>query len=975
MSTNKYFVELAEKWSKILLENRVYEADPDHNKPKFYITAAFMYPNGPIHIGHGRTYLVADIIARFKRIIGYNVLFPMGFHYTGTPIIAMAEAVSENDKDLIELFTTVYKVPKEVLDKMTDPLFMAKYFHEVSKEVMNLYGLSIDWRREFTTVDPEFKTFIYWQFEKLRKKGYIEIGSHPVGWCPRHEMPVGMHDTKGDVEPEVGEFIAIFFKDDEGTIYPTATLRPETVFGVTNIWVNPSARYVKIKLSDGSIWVVGLRAAERLKHQINFTVLEYISGEDILGKIVVNPITGERIPILPAKFVDDSFATGVVMSVPAHAPYDAIALEELKKDKKFTDVLKQISPRTIIEVESKKIANAYEALKKFNIVSQDERDKLDEATRYVYSLELREGIMARDLHIETPLIDNVKKFVEENISSKRVEEARENIKNYLLSSKRGELVYELLNKPVYCRCGTEIVVKLLKNQWFINYGDSEWKKKTKEALAGITIIPEESRPQFEATIDWLKKRACARTRGLGVPLPWESGWIIESLSDSTIYMAFYTVIHKIRKHGIPAEKLNKKFWDYVMLGLGSAESVSKNLDIPVEVVEDIRREFWYWYPLDFRVSGKDLIPNHLTFFIFNHIAIFPEQLQPKGIIANGWVLVKQQKMSKSARNIIPLRNIVEEYGPDIVRLLIALGAEVHQDENIDYDSMEKLCKHEYPQILMSIHDLAVKLYNEKDILRDEVSTIDSLFWNEFVYKVKKVVELLNNVKIREAGIMIFYDIKRLINEYIDLVKIPSKLILEVLRIWIPLISVYTPFIAEEIWSKTFKEGFASTYVIKIPREVDLKAVLALRYAEALVESIQNIVRATKRAAMNNITLYIASRDQQKLMRKVLELYRQNMKLGDIISSLSEQLGVGKRELVQIVKQLYDVVTNTLEELASLYTKLADIDELEIAKLAADYLSKVLGVRIDVYSVEDTAIPDKGGKKKSALPLRPGVYIE
>jgi leucyl-tRNA synthetase len=332
-------------------------------------------------------------------------------------------------------------------------------------------------------------------------------------------------------------------------------------------------------------------------------------------------------------------------------------------------------------------------------------------------------------------------------------------------------------------------------------------------------------------------------------------------------------------------------------------------------------------------------------------------------------------MSKSARNIIPLRNIVEEYGPDIVRLLIALGAEVHQDENIDYDSMEKLCKHEYPQILMSIHDLAVKLYNEKDILRDEVSTIDSLFWNEFVYKVKKVVELLNNVKIREAGIMIFYDIKRLINEYIDLVKIPSKLILEVLRIWIPLISVYTPFIAEEIWSKTFKEGFASTYVIKIPREVDLKAVLALRYAEALVESIQNIVRATKRAAMNNITLYIASRDQQKLMRKVLELYRQNMKLGDIISSLSEQLGVGKRELVQIVKQLYDVVTNTLEELASLYTKLADIDELEIAKLAADYLSKVLGVRIDVYSVEDTAIPDKGGKKKSALPLRPGVYIE
>ncbi|MEM1526082.1 MAG: leucine--tRNA ligase [Ignisphaera sp.] len=973
---NEYLVSLAEKWSGILFDNHIYEVDPDPSKPKFFITAAFMYPNGPIHIGHGRTYLVADVLARFKRITGHNVLFPMGFHYTGTPIIAMAESVAEKDKDLLELFTAVYNVPEEEIVKMVDPLHMARYFHNVSKEIMKLYGLSIDWRREFTTIDPEFKTFIHWQFEKLYENGYIEKGTHPVGWCPRHEMPVGMHDTKGDVEPEVGDFVAIFFRDAEGLIYPTATLRPETIFGVTNIWVNPSAKYAKVKFNDASTWVIGERSAERLKHQYDFSVIEYIDGEELVGRTVINPVTGEEIPILPAKFVDDSFATGIVMSVPAHAPYDAIALEELREDPKYTQIVKKIYPRIIIEVEGVKVANAYETLKKFEVKSQDDKEKLDEATRYVYSLELRSGFMAQDLHVISPLAtDKVRKYVEENISGKSVEIAREAIKNYILANNLGLTVYELLNKPVYCRCGAEVVVKLLKDQWFINYGNEEWKKKAKRVLANMVIVPEEARPHFEATIDWLKRRACARTRGLGVPLPWDSKWIIESLSDSTIYMAFYTVIHKIKRYGIPIEKLRKEFWDYVMLGKGDAKSISEILGIDMDILEDIRKELWYWYPLDFRVSGKDLIPNHLTFFIFNHIAIYPSELLPRGIIANGWVLIKQQKMSKSLRNIIPLNDIIRRYGSDVVRMLIALGAEVHQDENIDFNVMDKLCKHEYPQILISIHDLAVKLFNERTSLREDMNTLDKLFWNEFLYKANKIVKLLDNVKIREAGIMVFYDIRGLINKYLELVKVPNKIIIDALRIWIPLTSIYAPFMAEEIWSKTFGEGYASLHRISLPSEIDYQAIFALRYAETLAEAIQNIIRATKKTVINNVVIYVASKDRQNIMRKILDLYRRGLKLGDIMNALASELKIDRKEIVQVVKSMYDVATNIPEELVDLYTKLKDADELDIAKLASEYLSKVLNIKIEVYSVDDTKIPDKGGKKKLALPLRPGIYVE
>ncbi|MEM2528337.1 MAG: class I tRNA ligase family protein, partial [Ignisphaera sp.] len=142
MDINKYFVELAIKWNSKWLKERAFEANPDKDTKKFFITAAFMYPNGPIHIGHGRTYLIADIIARFKRLQGYNTLFPMGFHYTGTPIISMAEAIANGDRELIELFKDIYEVPESDIERMSDPLHLARYFHRISKETMCLFGLS-----------------------------------------------------------------------------------------------------------------------------------------------------------------------------------------------------------------------------------------------------------------------------------------------------------------------------------------------------------------------------------------------------------------------------------------------------------------------------------------------------------------------------------------------------------------------------------------------------------------------------------------------------------------------------------------------------------------------------------------------------------------------------------------------------------------------------------------------------------------
>jgi leucyl-tRNA synthetase len=322
----EFLKQIEQKWQRKWEEARIFEADPDKNRPKYFITVAYPYPNSPQHIGHGRTYTLADVHARYMRMRGYNVLLPMAFHYTGTPVLAMSKRLADKDKDLISDFVNVYKVPKEKLKEFTEPFNMARYFHEEIKAGMKEIGYSIDWRREFTTIDPHYNRFIEWQFQKLRQKDYISRGSHPVGWCPKDGNPVGQHDTRGDVEPDIGEFTLIKFRLDDWTL-PAATLRPETVFGVTNMWLNPEVDYVKVKV-DNEKWIISRESAQKLQFlNRKVTVLETFKGKELIGKEVENPANGQKILILPAEFVDPKNATGVVMSVPGHAPYDYVALE------------------------------------------------------------------------------------------------------------------------------------------------------------------------------------------------------------------------------------------------------------------------------------------------------------------------------------------------------------------------------------------------------------------------------------------------------------------------------------------------------------------------------------------------------------------------------------------------------------------------------------------------------------------------
>lgn len=623
---------IEEKWRKRWTDDKLFETDPQSHKRKYFLTVAYPYPNSPQHVGHGRTYTLADVHARYKRMNNYNVLFPMGFHYTGTPIVSMSQRIKSNDLELIQTFQQIYKIPDDIISNFKEPKKIASYFHQEIKQGMNEMGYSIDWRREFTTIDKGYSKFISWQFRNLKKKGLIVQGSHPVGWCPQDQNPVSQHDTVGDIEPDLIEYVLVKFKFEDQYVVPTATLRPETIFGVTNLWINPDIKYVIAQVNNEK-WIITKEAARKMEFlNASVTLISEINGSDLIGKSVFDEKRKQQVPIFPASFVDPNNGTGIVMSVPAHAPYDYQALVDLRKDdntlRKY-NITGNVVPIKIIQTDaypSNESSAAESIVNSYSIRDQND-PKLEEATNKLYSDEFHNGKVLPDI---------------DEIGNLSVIEARETIKTKIISQGIGTTMYELKN-AVKCRCGTTCVVKLLTNQWFINYGDENWKKLAYELIDKMEILPEEIRQEFTNVIDWLKERACARKSGMGTKLPWDNEWIIESLADSVIYMAYYLLSRHIsnnqdlqnNEEKVLADNLNDNFFDYVLLGKNDPDIVVKESKISIQLLEKIKNEFVYFYPVDSRHSGRDLVPNHLAFFIFNHAAIFPKDKWPKQIVVNG----------------------------------------------------------------------------------------------------------------------------------------------------------------------------------------------------------------------------------------------------------------------------------------------------------------------------------------------------
>jgi len=946
--------KIEQKWRVKWNEDKDFEADPNDKEKKF-ITVAYPYPNSPQHIGHGRTYTLADVHARYYRMKGFNVLFPMGFHYTGTPILGMAKRVEAGDAEIIDGLKNIYHVPESDIKSFVEPIKIADYFHEEIKSGMIEMGYSIDWRREFTTIDPVYQKFIEWQITTLREKNLIIQGSHPVGWCPKDQNPVSQHDTMGDVEPDFTEYILIKFKFGEYFI-PTATLRPETLFGVTNLWVNPGTVYKKVTV-DGEKWIVSAECARKLEFlDKKITYDGEISGSELVGQSVIVPHREESIPMLEASFVESFTGTGLVMSVPAHAPFDYQALADLKKSEPLGSELQLIKPISIIETEGFGEIPAKEAVEKLGIKDQND-PKLEEATEEIYSKEFYGGVLKNNT---------------EQFAGKKVSEAKDSIKAWLAEKKISDILLELTNAPVNCRCGTECVVKILTNQWFLNYGDKDWKAQATKCFEKMSILPQEIQSEFDNVLGWLHERACARQHGMGTKLPWDKDWIVESLSDSVIYMAYYILAKFVNAGEITAEKLSKAFFDYVFLGKGSAA----DCDVPEHTVEEIRKEFSYFYPVDSRHSGRDLVPNHLSFFVLNHVAIFPEENWPRQIVVNGSVLMDGKKMSKSMGNIIPLRQAIRDHGADPIRLAIIVSAELLQDADFNLESVRGIRNK-----LESLMEECSKL---KPGSSDKFEAEDKWILSKLQSLIGSVGGSIEKMRLREGLHDILFSFEGNLQWYLKRAKAKGRtdytgLLHEINSKRVAMLSPFAPYVAEEMWEKLGCSGLASrsSWPAVSADVIDANAIQSEDLLKGIIDDIANIIKITKMTP-KKIVIYTADAFKSKAYHRILEKVMSGQtNMGEIMKDLiaNPETSDIKKNPDFVQKTIKDILSEPVE-IRNTKLKTGEFDEKKLITSELISLAKAdFGVDVLVFSEKDSDIYDPKGKARHARPFKPAILIE
>jgi leucyl-tRNA synthetase len=955
--------QIEQKWQQLWEAAHLFEADPDPNRPKKMVTFPYPYMNGPLHVGHTFTASRVDAYARFKRMQGYNVLWPWGWHWTGQPLLGASQRVARGDEAYIKVLREVDGVPEAELKKFVDPLYMAQYYTNEGRLAAKSVGFSVDWRREFTTVLPTYQKFIEWQYKNLKEKGYVTRGTHPVVWCPKDQSPTGDHDRQvGEgVTPE--EYTLIKYRLDEKTFLPAATFRPETIYGITNMWINPDAAYVEATV-NGECWIISQEAAEKLKEQERkVEVKRSFKGKELIGKTFENPVTKLKFPILPGWFVDSKTATGVVYSVPAHAPYDYLALRDLQQKPEVlaqfgidSAMVQSIKPISIIKVEGFGDYPAVEIVEKMGIKDQND-PKAEEATKELYKKEFHGGILKANCG---------------PYAGKSIREAKDVLIADFRKMGVADSMYDL-SEPVVCRCMTQCLVKILSDQWFLNYSDPQWKELAKKVIAQMTIYPDSAKPWFNTVIDWLREWACARTTGFGTPLPWGKGWIIETLSDSTVYMAFYTINKHIKQHSIKPESLSPEVFDYVFFGKGKASELSKAVGIKPELLDAMRSEFLYWYPFDLRNSAKELVPNHLSFCIFHHAALFSPEHWPKAIGVNGMLMVEGQGMHKSKGNFITMKGAVEKYGADATRCGLLLGAEGMDDPDWRADN---------------INDLKTKFEAIKGFAggiiasakKDENTSLERWLMSRMQQRVKDVTAAMDELKTRTALQTALFETWNDLRWYIQRKgSNEAKALGEAVKIWLKMLAPFAPFMCEELWSQTGEAGFISVakWPVYDPAKVDVAAEEQENLVTDVMNDTNNILKAMKIVPTRIIYYAAASWKWQVYLKIVEKTATGEAKINEIMKEFAgdPSLKPHMKDIAPMVPRIIKMLTKVAGERKANMLKIGEVNEKAILEDTIAFLKDRFNAEVSVYGESDQQRFDPKHRAAMAMPYQPAIYVE
>ena len=598
------------KWQKVWDDEKAFAATNDYSKPKYYALVEFPYPSGQgLHVGHPRPYTALDIVARKRRMQGYNVLYPMGWDAFGLP--------TEN-----------YAIKNKIHPKIVTENNV-KHF----KDQLHSLGYSFDWDREINTTDPKYYKWTQWIFLKLFKAGLAYKKEMPINWCTsckvglaneevvngvceRCGAPVvrkvksewmlkitdyadklieGLNDVdyiervkvsqKNWIGRSTGAEVDFQIKDTEDKLR-IYTTRCDTLFGVTYMVVSPEHPYLDKYKDQIKNWEEIVAYREQASRKSDFERAELAkdkTGVAIDGLTAINPVNGKEVPIWVSDYVLMSYGTGAIMAVPAHDERD------WEFAKKFHLPIIQVVAKNGEEVDVNEAAFT------------------DVATGVLINSDFLNGLEVKDAK------EKMIKFLEE----KGIGQAKTNYKlrDGVFSRQRywGEPI-----PIVHCdKCG------------YVPIDESELPLLLPEVESYMPTDNGES--PLAAMTDWVNTTCpCC-----GGPAKRETD-TMPQWAGSSWYFLRYTDPH------------NDK-------ALASPEALK------------------YWLPVDWYNGGMEHTTLHLLYSRFWHKFLYdqgvvptPEPYQKR--TSHGMILGENgEKMSKSRGNVVNPDDIVQEYGADTLR--------------------------------------------------------------------------------------------------------------------------------------------------------------------------------------------------------------------------------------------------------------------------------------------------------------------
>lgn len=909
-------------------------------------------------------------------------------------------------------------IPREEVRNFAEADYWLKYFPPLCQEDCDNFGARIDWRRSFVTTEtnPYYDAFVRWQVRKLKDLGKIKFGERYTIYSAKDGQPCMDHDRSSGEGVNPQEYTGIKirvlefpqaaletlqqvgFDASAPTFLVAATLRPETMYGQTCCFVSPKIRYGIFDAGNGEFFITTERAFKNMSFQKltpkrgEYAPVCEIDGSDLIGARIHAPLAVHpELRVLPMETIIATKGTGVVTCVPSDSPDDYITYQDLRNKPEYYGIQKEwtdAEPVGIIATPNYGNLTAEKLVQDLKIRSPKDKDLLAKAKEIAYKEGFYQGVMC------------IGKY-----SGDKVEDAKPKTKADMVAA--GEaFTYNEPEGPVSSRSGDECIVSL-EDQWYMDYGEEQWRERALECLEQMNVYSDETRNQFKGALGWLKNWALSRTYGLGTKIPWDDKYLVESLSDSTVYMAYYTIAHFLHSDiegqkqgllGVSPEDMTDDVFDYIFL-----RSETKPESMDVAKLDAMRREFDYFYPVDIRVSGKDLIPNHLTFFIYCHTALFPKRVWPKGIRANGHLLLNHEKMSKSTGNFMTLKQITEKFGADASRIALADAGDSFEDANFDEENANAAILRLY-----TLKEWCEEMVKDESLRTDGNTFLDKVFDNEMNVLISEAAAHYAECNYKYALKSGLFDFMSARDYYRDSTSacggMRKDLVLRFIECQALMLAPVAPHFAEYIYRDVLgKSGSVQSTLFPAPsREIDLGESAALQYVRDLCRAVREtegalLKKKTKKGPSFDakkparLSVYVASSFPEwqsayiDLLQDALKnltidgpSFKQDVaKLGDVkrgmqyVQYIKSRLNGGESADVVFNRKLVFDEVETLKQLQELVQRSAQMTNIEQLQLIAIQDGGSEGV--DIVSGEKVEVPNVKATQ-DAVPGSPGLII-